>query len=296
MLSVGGITIGKVKNFLASSILAFSLALQPSLGLSQPVQQISAVKDGLYDNHNTFVDESKMSLDAILESVEVISHTTTYHIVYEDLQGQIFDFYHSVSSGGSGVVIDKKDGKAYILTNNHLIDSVTLYNFKLDGSFKNLKIEKVGDKVYVLKDGYYVDADIYALDSVADAAIISVDDSSGFKKFPYQIGNSDDLHSGDFVYIIGNPLGLVDYVIDGNVSLVDYPYNSDWFMINCGVQPGFSGGAVVAVRDGEFELVGLVSATLVRSVGEGESVDALGGYGIAVKINKFLELYGKKKS
>lgn len=288
-----------MKKLVFRGLLALSLLLSPctpavAQQLVKPkVQQVSIVKDGMYDNHNSFVDESKYSLEEILESVEMIEHEITYKVDYTDLEGKLNSTTKKQSMFGSGVVIEKKDGKAYILTNKHILEESTSLNFQLPKSYKFIKAEKVSERTYIIKNWLLfkkqIDVKEVASNSRLDIALLEADDSKDFKKFPYKIGNSDDLSAGDFVWVMGNPLGIEDYTLKGNVSKEDYNNNPNYFMIGCDVQPGYSGGIVVAVRDGKYELVGLVTATLVRPTDD-KTVDVLSGYGVALKINPIMDL------
>ncbi len=251
----------------------------------------------MYDNHNSYVDESKYSLDEIAESIELIGHDITYSMTYETLDGIVHSEAKTIGTSGTGIVIEKKNGKAYILTNNHVTEEKTSFNIQIPPS-KWFKIEKYAERLYVVKGGegtsqYLVRAKKVASNPRLDVALLEVDDDArDFKKFPYKIGNSDDLRPGDFTWIIGNPLGLTDYALKGNVSKLKSRSNSDWFMIGSDVQAGYSGGAVIAIRDGEYELVGIVVATLIRPDEGNKSgfPDALGGYGIVIRINPTMKM------
>jgi len=292
-----------MKKLVVAGALVLSLLLPPySLGSNKEDvkqnQQLETIviKDGMYDNHNAFVDESKYSLEKILESVELIGCEVGYTITYTDKTGKIVKENYVARSIGSGTVIEKKDGKAYILTNDH----VTKIEFP-DEMIDGVVITENYRAVYIIKKGILmpdlIHAKKVASDPKLDIALLEVEDSKDFVKFPYKIGDSDDLRPGDFVWIAGNPHGLVDYVLKGNVSKVAYPYDNRLFMIGCAVEPGYSGGPVIAIRDGEYELVGVVVATLIRT-NEREEIDAIGGYGIAIKINdamKVVNTYFKDK-
>lgn len=300
-----------MKKLLVGSALILSLLLPPYSLSSTPqqdqkFQQLESlvINDGMYDDHNAFVNEAEYSLEKILESIEIICCDVNYSVEYKDKDGNNVSKNVGYRLIGSGVVIEKKDGKAYIITNFHVTDfQVTDFELPYDGG--GVKVKELSRRIYVFKDegGYRkeVGAKRVAFDKNLDVAVLEVNDSEDFKKFPYKIGNSDDLRPGDFVWIAGNPHGLEDYVLKGNVSKKDYPGWYDWFMIGCDVQPGYSGGAVIAIRDGRYELVGLVVATLVRSGGEQEEMtDPLGGYGLAIKINPIMnfvdDYFNKKKT
>lgn len=285
-----------MKKWVFHGVLALSLllpfntpAVSQQLAKSE-VKQVCIIKDGLYDNHNAFVDESKYSLDSVLESVELLMHNVKYSISYETLDGRLYSLIKEMNFFGTGIVIEKKEGKAYILTNDHLIrDEIPS---EIPPNCKWIKINKITDELYIVKgegeSHRFIEAEKLVSDQKLDVALLETDDSSNFTKFPYKIGNSDDLRVGDFIWVIGAPLGLVDYTLEGNISKVSYSSNPDWFMIGSDVQKGYSGGAIVAIRDGEYELVGLVVATLVRP---GEIIpDVLSGYGIAIKINPAMKI------
>ncbi len=286
-----------MKKLLVTGALVLSLLLPPYTLSGQTNKDTSSqqlesivIKDGKYDDHSAFVDESQYSLEKILESVELIGCDVGYVLEYTDEDGRTVSKTEEIRIGGTGVVIEKKDGKVYIITNTHITD--VEYSYELP---EGMKVREAYRKIYVLKDGLLSKEVVVAKkvdsDKSLDVVLLEVKDSKDFKKFPYKIGNSDELSPGDFVWIAGNPHGLEDYVLKGNVSKKIYPGKSDWFMIGCDIQPGYSGGAVIAIRDGKYELVGIVVATLVRGGSDKDYVaDALGGYGIAIKINPIMKL------
>lgn len=288
-----------MKKILLGGILVLSMlwGYPANTAMSKPVkaktQQVQIIKDGMYDNHSSFVDESKYSLEEILESVESVAHVVKYMVSYETLDGKIVAYTLDISTGGTAVVIEQKDGYAYLLTNYH-VAYARQPEVKIDEPTKWVKIEKTVDQLFIEKKhahgSYYINAQSVVGDKILDAAMLKVSDFGEFKKFPYKIGNSDDLRSGDFVWAVGNPIGLVDYVLSGNVSSLSYYNYTDWFMVGCDIQPGYSGGPVIAIRDGEYELVGLVNAIMVRDMPPGKLPDTLGSYGIAIKINPIMKM------
>ena len=88
---------------------------------------------------------------------------------------------------GSGVVYKKKGGKAYIVTNNHVIEGAS-----------ELEV--------TLSDGTKLPAELIGSDPWTDLAVITVD---GDKiKTVAEFGKSATLKPGEPVIAIGNPLGL----------------------------------------------------------------------------------------
>lgn len=102
------------------------------------------------------------------------------------------------TSLGSGFVIDYlKNGDAYVVTNNHVIQDA--------------------DEVYViLADDTRLKADIVGRDNKTDLAVLKV---HADRKLPsVGWGNSDKARVGDWVVAIGNPFGLGGTVTAGIIS------------------------------------------------------------------------------
>ena len=88
---------------------------------------------------------------------------------------------------GSGVIYKKAGDKAYIVTNNHVIEGA--------------------DQLEVtLADGTKLPAKLNGADPWTDLAVIEVDGKA--IKTIAEFGDSDVLKSGEPVIAIGNPLGL----------------------------------------------------------------------------------------
>jgi hypothetical protein len=76
--------------------------------------------------------------------------------------------------------------------------------------------------------------------------------------FPYPAGRAADLEWGSFVYILGYPLG--NLIITKGLASPLPDRTSGAFTIDALLNKGFSGGIILAIRDGvpNFELVGMV--------------------------------------
>ena len=109
-------------------------------------------------------------------------------------------------------------------------------------------------------------------DRNADIALFRLPDELQLPSFPYNIGNSDDLKIGNFIYVVGNPLNMGFNVREGIVSNLRAPevihttnaLPDNTFMVSNGLNPGDSGTPAIAIRDGAFELVGLTQGTFLR--------------------------------
>jgi len=137
----------------------------------------------------------------------------------------------SGEGGGSGVVISP-DG--YALSNFHVTGSV--------GDFM-----KCG-----LNDGVLYDAVIVGVDPTGDVALLKL---LGRDDFPAaELGDSDAVRTGDWVYVIGNPFLLatdfqptVTYGIVSGIHRYQYPAGTfleyaDCIQVDASINPGNSGG------------------------------------------------------
>ncbi|MCG2717555.1 MAG: serine protease [Nanoarchaeota archaeon] len=297
-----------MKKLIVSGALILSLlipsyaAKTTSTEKSSKTQVVQIMKDGKYDNHNTNVDESKYSLEDVLKSIETIYHEITYSVSYTTLDDEEYSTTINTGGMGTGIVIEKKDGKAYVITNSHVVTERQALVFMYAQAFppvpiKEYNIKKIEDRIYVKKGvllPFDIDGKVVAEDATLDIALLEFDQDEKFDEFPYDIGDSDNLEVGDFIWGIGNPLGLEDYVLKGNISKKHYPGRDDRMMLGFDAQPGYSGGAIIAIKDGKFELVGVVVAGLIRpGTPPKEMKDALAGYSIGIPIDPIMEMIEK---
>ncbi len=187
------------------------------------------------------------------------------------------------SSLGSGVVLSE-DG--YIITNNHVIEGAAA-----------LKVT-VGGEEY--------DADVVGTDESSDIAVVKLRDASGLT--PIELGDSDNLTTGEWVMSIGSPFGLEQSVATGIVSATSrsqimsnsssgsgsngygYGYGNgssssssssaytiypNLIQTDAAINPGNSGGALV---DKNGKLIGI--NTLITSYSGNYS-----GVGFAIPVN-----------
>ena len=144
---------------------------------------------------------------------------------------------------GSGVIISD-DG--YIVTNNHVIDGA-----------ERLEV--------TLNDNRNFTATIVGADPVTDLALIKID-APDLHVIP--MGNSEDLHVGEWVLAVGNPFGFTSTVTSGivsakarNISTTTQSPSSGgieaYIQTDAAVNRGNSGGALVNLAG---ELVGINTA------------------------------------
>ncbi|MFC4321723.1 S1C family serine protease [Litchfieldia salsa] len=160
---------------------------------------------------------------------------------------------------GSGVVYKKADGKAYVVTNHHVIEGAS-------------------DIEVSLSDGSRVKAKLLGSDVWTDLAVLEIDGSHVNKVA--QFGNSDQIKLGEPVIAIGNPLGLqfsgsvTQGIISGLNRSIPIDINQDgvpdWhadvMQTDAAINPGNSGGALVNING---EVIGINSMKIAQSAVEG---------------------------
>ena len=146
---------------------------------------------------------------------------------------------------GSGFVIDPR---GYILTNNHVVEDA--------------------DRVIVnMVDGREYTARVIGRDPQTDVGVIKIDPRPGETLTPVEFGSSDDLHVGDWVIALGNPLNLQFTVTAGIVSAKGRNLNilnpqggtalESYIQTDAVINPGNSGGPMVDLTG---KVVGINSA------------------------------------
>ena len=182
---------------------------------------------------------------------------------------------------GSGFIFEKVDGKAHIITNNHVV------------------ADAVAVKA-VLSNGETRDAKVIGTDEITDLAVLEIDDK-GIDTVA-NFGDSDDLRAGQWVMAIGNPLGLSDSLSMGIVSKLKriipvslsqdgiYDWEQEVIQIDASINQGNSGGPLI---DLEGNVVGINSMKIADYGVEGVGF-AIPSH-IAMPIVQSLLEYGKVK-
>ena len=238
--------------------------------------------DGKYDSEFPYKSSSN-ELTKISETIQRVNSTAFYKIyVFDshskfnlnDLEGRdlekiaVSEAYANNSSAGSAVTVYSENGNIALLTCAHTItfpDTIIAYQIDEDGKTTKF-IESISLKekevIYIagFPEGSIVD--VLAKDDQKDIALLGKKYSSltsiNLPAFKYPIGKAKELEWGSFVYLFGYPLS---YKIITK-AIVSSPRKDDngSFLVDAVVNPGFSGGVVLAIRDGvpNFELVGIV--------------------------------------
>lgn len=188
---------------------------------------------------------------------------------------------NQLASTGTGFVYKKANGKAYLMTNNHVISG--------------------GKTVKVLfQNGDELEATTVGSDTYSDIAVLSVKDSD--KIVAATTGASDKSTVGDTVFTVGSPEGS-DYagtvtkgILSAKDRLVEVALSnsqtSDYYMqvlqTDAAINPGNSGGPICNTNG---EVIGITNMKLVDDTVEGM------GFAIpiedALKVAEVLEKDGK---
>lgn len=184
---------------------------------------------------------------------------------------------------GSGVVYKKEGGKAFIVTNNHVI-------------------ENANELEVTLSDGTKLPAELQGSDPWTDLAVVVVDEDK--VKTIAEFGSTEKLKPGEPVIAIGNPLGLqfsgsvtqgiisgvertieVDIDEDGQVD-----WNAEVIQTDAAINPGNSGGALVNMSG---QVIGINSMKIAESAVEGIGLSI--PIDSAIPIISDIEKYGEVK-
>lgn len=191
--------------------------------------------------------------------VAAVRDSIVYIEVYVEYRGE------SVLYGtGSGIILSE-DG--YVLTNNHVIDSMDSYVVQVSTTDPETGTG-------ITKD---YDAELIGCDSDTDIAVLKIDAENLQAAV---LGDSDELSLGDDVVVIGNPMGLETSVSKGIVSGLNRQISSNdralsSIQTDAAINSGNSGGALFNMYG---EVVGVVNEKLVNDYSE--------NLGFAITINE----------
>lgn len=235
----------------------------------QPNQNQPA--DGNNDNQDNFIQQ-QVSYDVNSDTTKAIDKAADAVVGINNIQNSNF---WSDESGddqgpagtGSGVIYKKAGDKAYVVTNQHVVEGAT-----------QLEV--------TLNDGTKIPAKLLGGDVWTDLAVLEID-ASKIKKVA-EFGNSDALKMGEPVMAIGNPLGatfsgsVTQGIISGINRTIPVDINQDGIMdwnaevlqTDAAINPGNSGGALINIGG---QLVGINSMKIAQN--------AVEGIGLSIPIN-----------
>jgi serine protease Do len=174
------------------------------------------------------------------------------------------DFFGQVERGeagtGSGIVFRKVGDKAYVVTNNHVIDGAQKVQVSLANGQKN------------------IDAKIIGADPWSDLAVLEIDGSK--VQQVAQFGNSSVVKVGEPAIAIGNPLGMsfsrtvTEGIISSTERTMPVDINGDGetdfetnvLQTDAAINPGNSGGPLVNISG---QVIGINSSKIAKTGVEG---------------------------
>ncbi|KOC81642.1 serine protease [Bacillus velezensis] len=237
------------------------LGIVPNLPSEQ--HKTEAVSDTKQVQSSNFTSTPLKNTSSVADMVEDLEPAIVGVSNYQASQSSQFGLDGGSSSEtesgtGSGVIFKKDGEKAYIITNNHVVEganklSVTLYNGKTET------------------------AKLVGKDAISDLAVLEIS-SSNVKKAA-SFGDSSKLRIADKVIAIGNPLGqqfsgtVTQGVISGLNRTVDADTSQGTVEMNviqtdAAINPGNSGGPLI---NSSGQVIGInsmkVSESGVESLG-----------------------------
>ncbi len=250
------------------------LTYNPNYKLSDQVIDGNRMYNARAVNFDGSINAGPDFVSASENTINSVVHVTT-KVVQTSFQRDLFqEFFYGPGAGGreykqygsgsgSGVIISSQ---GYIVTNNHVIENAS-------------EIE------VILNDNSKYTAKLVGTDPSTDIAVLKIE-GTGFQPIP--LGNSDDLHIGEWVLAVGNPFNLTSTVTAGivsakarNINLLANRNSQDvvpiesFIQTDAAVNPGNSGGALVNTKG---ELVGINTAIASQT-------GSYAGYSFAVPVN-----------
>ncbi|WP_200411635.1 S1C family serine protease [Virgibacillus salexigens] len=240
-----------------------SVALIVALVLTNiiPINQQSGNNNNATDNSNNEAAEVVKTLASDDADVATnIEETSKAVVGVLNMQQQSVWTESEEAGTGSGIIYKKENGKAYVITNQHVVEGAKEVEIVL-----NYQEERLNAKVL-------------GTDELTDLAVLEVDGEN--ITTVANMGTSKDLKVGETAMAIGNPLGMqfantvTKGVVSGLNRSIEIDTNgdqqADWvtevIQTDAAINPGNSGGALVNENGA---VVGINSMKIARSEVEG---------------------------
>lgn len=202
------------------------------------------------------------AIDKAADAVVGINNIQTANFWYDEAGGS-----EDPAGTGSGVIYKMAGNKAYVVTNQHVVEGAT----QLEAT---------------LNDGTKIPAKLLGGDIWTDLAVLEID--AGQIKKVAEFGDSDAIKMGEPVMAIGNPLGatfsgsVTQGIISGINRTIPVDINQDglidWqaevLQTDAAINPGNSGGALINIAG---QVIGINSMKIAES--------AVEGIGLSIPIN-----------
>lgn len=227
------------------------------------VPTLDELQNNISSPQHTATDNVEFKTDGtymyLRDLVSAVHDSVVYVETYVEYRGEKTPY-----AAGSGIIISE-DG--YIVTNNHVVEGC---------SSVMIKVNKTDHETGSVESETY-DAMLCGTDEDTDLAVLKIDAKN---LLAAKLGDSDQLHLGDDVIAIGNPLGYETSVTKGIISglnrqVSDSRRGLTSIQTDTPINSGNSGGALFNAYG---EVVGVVNEKRVDSYAE--------SIGFAITINE----------
>jgi len=274
---------------LGALIVVFSIPLLANYGFLpydvvpkniSPVEQEVITEEGIDSELATETLNLQMTSE-VIEATRRVSDAVVGVVNMEQSFG-LFD--EGAGEGtGSGVIYKIDEERAFIVTNQHVIEGASQGSSDID---------------ITLNDGARVSAEFVGEDALTDLAVLTID--SDAVDTVADFGSSDSLQAGEPAIAIGNPLSFEGSVTLGIISAVERSlpvdltgngqpdWNAEVIQTDAAINPGNSGGALLNIQG---EVIGINSMKIAE-----QSVEGIGfaiPSAIVLPVIEDLEQYGE---
>jgi serine protease Do len=196
-------------------------------------------------NSYSLYKTSELKIKTIAQCVELVSESVVKIV--------------SPGGSGSGFFINEE---GYLVTNYHVIERETRIEVivfrKGRTGFERTTFKKVR---------------IVAMNQFVDLALLKVEDLGDYKVRTVYLGDIDRLKAGQYVFAIGNPLGLERTITNGVISTKSRAFEGlVYLQTNADINPGNSGGPLFSLTG---EVVGVINMGYI----------SYGGLGFAIPVD-----------
>ncbi len=226
-------------------------------------------------------------ISSSVQLLNCIAYYSTYYFKYNSkiLEGNVikaikekkyFDAARTdKATSGSATIISANNYSVLFITNAHIVNLPDTIIKKYEFNDQNIPkyIYSISIKqeqhIYVINLLQGEELKIIAINKKSDLALVGNKLEVNVEKIPkvfsFPLGDTDKLNWGTFVYVIGFPI-FREMVTSGIVS-IPIKNRTDFFYIDAVVNRGFSGGVVLALKNGvpNFRLVGIIKSTAVKT-------------------------------
>lgn len=211
-----------------------------------------------YDNQTSTTAAVNKVKDAVVSVINYQEGNSSQASEFANEAGMV------ASSEGSGIIYQKENGKAYVVTNEHVVNGAKQLEVLLSS----------GDQV----KGKLVGSDVYS-----DLAVIEIDADK--VQSVAEFADSDTVNVGEVAIAIGSPLGteFANTVTQGIVSgvgrqMTNQNDNGQTVSINAiqtdaAINPGNSGGALINI---EGQVIGINESKMTADYSGNTNVEGIG--------------------